>query len=242
MQLLGIPWCGGHLVADPGDGGGVECGQIAGVDRQAASQCDGPAAPLLERGVVEEGVGVGVEDLVRQHGEGSAVSRDRQRITAPRRFAAGPAREPVDVHRLVQAVARWSRCTSGWSGSSTAPPPWLSWQAACAGKHRRQQIVARMRMEAAAALRPPPRMRSTASARVGVPAPAHLEHRALQRRLAPASPRRCRGERSRSTVVERKAVLRPEREQHRVVGGRRLQLEVEGAAEALAQRQAPAPD
>ena len=39
--------------------------------------------------------------------------------------------------------------------------------------------------------------------------------------------------------LEREAVLRAEREQDAVVGGRGLQLEVEAAAEALAQRQAP---
>ena len=39
--------------------------------------------------------------------------------------------------------------------------------------------------------------------------------------------------------LEREAVLRAEREQDAVVGRRRLQLEVEGAAEALAQRHAP---
>ena len=40
-------------------------------------------------------------------------------------------------------------------------------------------------------------------------------------------------------VGERKRVLRAERQQQRVFGGRRLQLEVELAAEPLAQRQAP---
>ena len=40
-------------------------------------------------------------------------------------------------------------------------------------------------------------------------------------------------------VGERKRMLRPERQQQRVLGGRRLQLEVELAAEPLAQRQAP---
>ena len=40
-------------------------------------------------------------------------------------------------------------------------------------------------------------------------------------------------------VGERERVLRPERQQQRVLGRRRLQLEVELAAEALAQRQAP---
>ena len=40
-------------------------------------------------------------------------------------------------------------------------------------------------------------------------------------------------------VRERERVLRPERQQQRILGGRRLQLEVELAAEPLAQRQPP---
>ena len=40
-------------------------------------------------------------------------------------------------------------------------------------------------------------------------------------------------------VLEREAVLRPEREDDRLLVGGRLQLEAEAAAEALAQRQTP---
>src|SRR5437867_12193779 len=40
-------------------------------------------------------------------------------------------------------------------------------------------------------------------------------------------------------IGERKRVLRPEREEQRVLGGGRLQLEVELAAEALPEREAP---
>src|SRR2546426_3422510 len=42
-------------------------------------------------------------------------------------------------------------------------------------------------------------------------------------------------------VVQREAVLRPERQYDGVLGCRRLQLEVEAATKALAQREAPRP-
>ena len=42
-------------------------------------------------------------------------------------------------------------------------------------------------------------------------------------------------------AVEREAVLGPERQDHGVVVGRGLELEIEGGAEAFAQRQAQAP-
>jgi len=50
----------------PLDRVGIERGQIPGVDRQPATQTDGPAAALLERGVVKKGVRPPVENLVRQ--------------------------------------------------------------------------------------------------------------------------------------------------------------------------------
>src|SRR5947199_9683897 len=40
-------------------------------------------------------------------------------------------------------------------------------------------------------------------------------------------------------VGQWKRMLRPKRQEHRVVGGRRLQLEIELAAKSLAQRKAP---
>ena len=102
MQLVGVAQLGRRLVPDPGDGVGVEGGQVPGVDRQAAAQRHRPAAPLLEGGVVEEGVGPAVEDLVGQRrrlggvpagdGDGAALE------------ASTSADQALDVHGLVQAV------------------------------------------------------------------------------------------------------------------------------------------
>ena len=72
----------------------------------------------------------------------------------------------------------------------------------------------------------------------GVPAPARLEHRRVEKRLH-EHVARGRGMQIAEDVAQRKRVLRSEREQQRFVGRRRLQLEVELPAEALAQRQAP---
>ena len=71
-----------------------------------------------------------------------------------------------------------------------------------------------------------------------VPAPAVAEHRRQQRRLDQVVAERVRAHHA-EDAVEREAVLLAEREDDAVVGRRRLQLEVEGDAEALAQRQAP---
>ena len=75
---------------------------------------------------------------------------------------------------------------------------------------------------------------------VGVPPPAHLEHRCVEERLGQDIAHRLRRKVA-GDFLEREAVGLAERKHDRVLGRRRLQLEVELAAEALAQRQAPGP-
>ena len=55
--------------------------------------------------------------------------------------------------------------TRGWSGISIAPPPWLSWQAVCAGNTEAIRSWARIRWSAGGT-RLPPRLRRSVSERV----------------------------------------------------------------------------
>ena len=106
------------------------------------------------------------------------------------------------------------------------------------GEDRGEQIVGahpqERRRHALAALEAQERERAR-----GVPAPARPEHRAPGAPPARAPRARPLGAEQLEDRLEREAVLRAEREQDAVVGGRGLELEVEGAAEALAQREAP---
>ncbi len=70
-----------------------------------------------------------------------------------------------------------------------------------------------------------------------VPAPARPEHGRGQQRLDEQVARRL-GPEVVEHVLEREGVLRAEREHDRLLVGRRLELEAEAAAEALAQREA----
>ena len=72
----------------------------------------------------------------------------------------------------------------------------------------------------------------------GVPAPAHAEQRRVEQRLHQHVERRGRVQVARD-FVQREAVAGRQRQHDRVLGRRGLQLEIELAAEALAQRQAP---
>ena len=107
------------------------------------------------------------------------------------------------------------------------------------GKHGGQQIVGaeplQVRRHPLAALLPQHGQRPR-----HVPAPADLEHRRGQQGLL-QQPGHVLGVEHPEQVVDRKAVLRPEREHDAVVVGAGLQLEIEAAAESLAQRQAPGP-
>ena len=103
------------------------------------------------------------------------------------------------------------------------------------GKHLRQQIVGAHAQDVEGDLLPGPRAQHRQ--RSGrIPAPAYAPHGSAQRRLREHLVDGARREEV-EHGLERKAVLRTERQEDAFVGGRRLQLEVEGPAEPLAQRQ-----
>jgi len=66
------------------------------------------------------------------------------------------------------------------------------------------------------------------------------EHRGVEQRLDQDVAHRV-GMQELEHRLQRERMLRPEREQHRVLGGRRLELEIELAAEALPECEAPGP-
>ncbi len=185
---------------------------------------DRAGAPLLERRVVEEGVGVGVEDLVAKTATAPACSRATRRMR-PACDRVEHGAQAVRVHRLDQAVAHGlahQRVVGDLDGAAAV----VVLAGGLGREHRREQVLGAHALEggrhALAALRSaaaPARgiafqrqrvsnigacsaawIRSSSDA-VGA---EHLEHR-----------------------LQREAVLRPQREQDAVVGGRRLQLEVE---------------
>ena len=121
--------------------------------------------------------------------------------------------------------------------SSRITPPWLSWQPAASGNTAASRSAARMR-RSGGGVRLPPVKRSTASARVAFQR-QRVSHIGDCSAACTSVSSTLAGRDEAEDRVEREAVLRADRQQDRVVGRRRLQLEVEGAAELLAQRQAP---
>ena len=128
--------------------------------------------------------------------------------------------------------------TSGWSGISRSPGEVLG-AGDLVGEHRGRAGPRRcMRCSCGGTLRPP----RSAAARATIaayPAPARGEHRRVEHRLHQHAVARCSSAGSARRSASGKLCAVGERQHDRVLGGRRLQLEVERAAEALAQRQAP---
>ena len=235
MQLFGVAGVGAGFVDDALDGFGVEDAEVAGVLGEGATEGDGAGAALFERGVVEVGVGLGVEHLV---GEGRGlggvfgVEADLARFDA-----VEDVHQPVEVHRLVEAVVHRlldQRVVGQLDGAGD-----VLLAGDEAREDRRHEVVGlhaldgRRRLLALA-------LAEDGEGAGGVPAPAGAPHRRvgdeqrlLDRLLHPGRLDEV------EHVFQREAVLRPDGEEDRVVAGRRLELEVEANAEALAQGEAP---
>ena len=67
VELLRAAGSRRHLGPYFFQGGGVEAGQVTRLDGQAPAQLHLAGAPFLQRGVVEEGVRLAVDYLVRKH-------------------------------------------------------------------------------------------------------------------------------------------------------------------------------
>ncbi len=94
--------------------------------------------------------------------DGSGSSRPAVRMRPSRRSPPAPRGRPsasIASTRQSRMVSR----TSGWSGTSMAPPPWLSWQAVWAGNTAASRSSARMRWSAGGTRLPPRRAAGPAS-------------------------------------------------------------------------------
>ena len=233
VQIARIAQFGPRLRAHLGDGVRIERSDLAGLlGVQGPPDRDGAGAPLFQRRVVEIRPGCAVQDLVRE----------RARLRKVARHHAQGARGDLlqehlhsrEVHRLVQAIPQGlvdERVIDGLERSRRG----VVLARYLGRKHLREQIVGAHPLQVeghllAAAL-------AQERERAGrVPPPAHAEHRRLHRGLR-EDLFDARGMDEVEDGVERKAVLRSEREQHRIVRRGGLQLEIEGAAKALAQRE-----
>ena len=222
------------LVADAGDRVGVELAEVVGAVRIGVAPVLHRLRPaLLDRRVVEEGVGRALSASAAS-GEGAGRSRaidlDRARLDA-----AQHASQPVGVHRVVEAVAHRLRDQRVVGHLAVAGE--VLGAGDLVREDRREQVLRahalQLRRDLLAAAK-----RGSASAVVAFQRQRTREQRRVEQRLHEHVERGRRVQVARD-LVEREAVAGREREDDRVLGRRGLELEVEAAAEALPQRQAP---
>ena len=168
--------------------------------------------------------------------DGSVVSQQCTR-TAPDSMRSSRARDPVDVERLVQGVVDGLADEQVVGDLDRAGDVVLAGRGL--GEHRGQQVVG---LHALDGRRVAPAVAEAQHHQraVEVPPPAGLEHRRVQdgvlEGVAHGAARQVAGH-----LVEREAVVRPEREHDGVVGGGRLQLEVEACGRTSCAAPARAP-
>ena len=234
VQLVGARDLRPRLLLHPINRRLIELAQLLGGLHVKAAPCDhGLSAALLERRVVEEGVGLGIDHLVGERRRLRRVARHERELS--RRHPLEHALQTREVHRFQQTV-RDGLLHQRMVGNLPVPHEVLGARE-LVGEHGGHQVLRVHALERRGHLLPASRAQHGERPR-RVPAPARAEHRRVQHRLHQQVLRRL-GLQILEHVLEREAVLGPERQDDRVLGGRGLELEVEAAAEPLAERESP---
>ena len=201
--------------------------------RQHAAHLNRSGAALFQGRVVEIGVRIGVQDLVRENRRNRSIDCDAANFSGSNLFQN--LLQAVEVHGLVHHVFHHFADQGMVGQLNGAVNIFLAGRHI--GKNRSQQIIGahalNLRRYFAAALKAQQRQRA-----VGIPAPARGKNRREQRCLLQYWLHGF-GLQEAKNIAQRKAMLLRERNVQAVVGGRGLQFEVEGDAKALAQRQPP---
>ncbi len=234
VELVFVANVGPALAADLVDGSLIEAAcffEDAG--GQGAAEGDSAGAAFFEAGFVEEGVGVGVEQLVRELRGDRRV--DGEAADTAVLDAAEDFDEAIEVHGLAEnvlhdfvderVVGNLDVAFDGLEAGSRL------------GEDAGEQVfgAGALNLRGDALAFGEAQELQTAS---GGPAPAVLEDGRGEGGLLEEVLCGVFGEEL-EDVGEREAVLLGERDVDAVVGGGGLQLEVEAAAEALAQRESP---
>ena len=234
VQLIGSTHQGLRFFSHTVDRRRVEPAQVAHTfDRQRAARGDGPSPPFGDFATVEKGIRVGIQQFITERRGFARIAREQFDLSAFDLFEH--AEQSVQVMRFVQTVVH------RLLGQG------MVWQLEVAGdvllaagklrKNRRQKIVGPKPLQRRRNLLPILESLHQQGP-CHIPAPAGLKSRNGQQRLFEQWPD-IAGSQHSEHAFQRKAVLRPQREHEPVVIRRRLELEIERPAEALAHRQPP---
>ena len=236
VQFVGIADGGpgeGRLVPD---GVRIQRGQVAGILGQSAAQGDGPGSPLLQRRIVQEGIGHGVENLVGKH-------RRLHRVLGEHLYRAGSdglqdALQSFEVHGLGETIAGGLE-NQRMVRRLDVPRLRVVLALNLGGEHGGQQVIGTHPLERRRHLLAPgvpQQSQKTGS----VPTPPGAVQGGLEHRLGQHLVHRV-GRKVVEHVAQGEGHAGTQRKVQPVVGGRGLELEIKGPADPLAQRHAPGP-
>ena len=234
MQLVGIASLWPGFFAHLADRLRVEAAEVGGGRRiHPAPRHDGLRSAFFDRGVVQVRIRTSGEDVERERGGlGQVAGRDRDGAARER---AEHSFEAVDVHRFVQAIV--DRLAHQRMVGDFAVADKVFAARDLIRKDRAQKIFCchalKLRRDLAAAAHA-----QQGERRHRIPAPPCAEHGRVEHGLHEQRTHRLRRQVTRH-FIQREAVRRRQRQQHRVLGRRALQFDVELAAEAFTQCEPP---
>ncbi len=204
---------------------------------QRAPHLHGPRPPLFQRRIVEKGIGVGIQDLVRERGRHRRI--DRHTTDDPGFNLLEERGQSVEIHRLGETVPQG--LVHERMIRNLASP--FADHIILTGHRIREDGAKKIFRLHPLDLRRnlfPMRKAQQDQRTADIPAPARHKHRRLEhggKQHLAKRPTLQEPEHRR----ERKAVLLPQRDHDPVVGRRGLQFEIEGHTEPLPQGEAPSP-
>ena len=235
MQFVGIPHVRPCLRRDLVDGRLVQRPHAGRQVHVHAAERHRPRPSLFQRGVIQERVRVGIQDLVRHWRWDGRIHGYCPKL--PPLETPDEDTQSFDIHGLVKAVLH-GLVDQGVIGRRDRTRIVV-----LAGHLLRedgsQQIVGLHPLERHRD--PPAATRAKQGQRPGrVPAPARAEHGSLEDGLDQILVQAAGADHG-EHALQREAVLLSQRDHDPVIRGRRLELEVEGQAEALSQCESPRP-
>ncbi|MNS21026.1 hypothetical protein D3C72_527800 [compost metagenome] len=234
MHFVGIARLRPGLGCDGGDGIGVQRAQVVAALHFAPAPVEHRlSAPFFQWRVIQEGIGPCIEDGRRQRRRGGQISAQQAHRAA---FHTPQKRQPAfAVHRLVQAVVE-GLLDQRMIGNLPLADDVLQ-AGDLIGEYGGNQVFALHPLDLWRHLATADKARQ-GHGHAGVPAPAHAKQRRIEQRL---DKDRLGAAAIQVTphIVQFETVAGGQRQHDGVLAGCRLQLEVEGTAEALAQGQAP---
>ena len=234
--------CNSSAIADLGPTLGrdlLDCGRIQNsrpvrrIRGQCAPKHYRSGTPFLQRSIVQVRVRIRVQNLMTEHRRLGCVERNRTNRAGL--DSAQDHFESFKIHRLIEAV-RDRFVYERMIGNPNRPGQVFSTRNLIR-EHGGQQIVGPHPLDLGRNLRPSAETQDR-ECTSRIPPPARSEHRRIEQRLRQDI---THGRRLQELEykLERKGVTVAQRNHDSVVCCCGLQFEVEGAAEALAQRKAP---